>query len=80
MLSSFQMRDIKSIKKSVKELFELQERLKHTVNRLTFRDLSKMFNVSERTIRRWKKEENLPIEVYIPMINKLVEIGKKEKH
>lgn len=68
------MKDIKAIKQSVKELFELQERLRYPI-----RELAEMLHVNTRTIRRWKDKESLPHSVYVPMINKLLEVEKKGK-
>lgn len=70
----YTMRDIKDVKKSVKDLFELQERLRYPIG-----ELAEMFHVDTRTIRRWKKMESLPRPVYVPMINKLLEVEKKKR-
>jgi len=68
------MRNIVAIKQSVKELFELQKRLRYPI-----KELAEMLRVDEKTIRRWKSMESLPNQVYVPMINKLLEVEKKRK-
>lgn len=68
------MRDIKDVKRTVDELFELKKRLRYPT-----KELAKMFHVSVRTIQKWGNRTHLPQPVYIPMIKKLVEIGKKGK-
>ena len=68
------MRDIRAIKQIIKDLHKF-----NAIYRYSFKELAKMFQVSERTISRWFNGENLPQPVYIPMIKKLIEISKEKK-
>ena len=74
MLSSYQMRNIKEIKQTIKELFEVRKRI-----RFPYKELAKMFCVDLKTLYRWENEENIPNDVYLPMIRKFIEISKKNK-
>ena len=68
------MRDIRAIRQILKDLHEFNQ-----IYRYKLKDLAKMFQVDERTVRRWFNEESIPRPVYVPMIKKLVEIGKEKK-
>ena len=67
------MKDIKEIRKIVDDLIELKDR-----RRFPLTELAKMFHVDERTIRRWINKESVPQPVYVPMIEKLIEIDKEK--
>ena len=54
------------------KLFEVKEK-----RRFKFYELAKMFHVDIKTIQRWRKKESVPRQVYIPMIEKLVESEEK---
>jgi len=68
------MRDIRAIRQILEDLHEVK-----TKYRYSLKALAEMFHVTERTVRRWFNEESLPQPVYIPMIEKLVEIDKEKK-
>ena len=68
------MRDIQGLKQIIVDLYELKKRLHYSLE-----DLSKMFNCSTRTIRRWFDMESLPTQVYVPKIKELLKIDKERK-
>ena len=68
------MRDIQGLKQIIVDLYELKKRLHYSLE-----DLSKMFNCSTRTIRRWFDMESLPTQVYVPRIKELLKIDKERK-
>lgn len=68
------MRDIQGLKQIIVDLYELKKRLHYSLE-----ELSKMFDCSTRTIRRWFNMENLPTQVYIPKIKKLLTIDKEKR-
>ena len=45
--------------------------------RFKIHELAKMFHVDKKTIGRWLNKESIPRQVYIPMIEKLVESEDK---
>jgi len=67
------MRDIKAIRQIVEDLFELKKKYRYS-----FKELSDMFHVDQKTIGRWFNKESIPQPVYIPMIKKLIEIDKEK--
>jgi len=68
------MRDIRAIRQILEDLHKVK-----TKYRYSLKALAEMFQVSDRTVKRWFNEESIPQPVYIPMIKKLVEIGKEKK-
>ena len=67
------MKDLNAIRQIVDDLIELKDR-----RRFPLSELAKMFHVDERTIRRWVNKESVPQPVYVPMIQKLIEIDKEK--
>ena len=67
------MKDLNAIRQIVDDLIELKDR-----RRFPLSELAKMFHVDKRTIKRWFDKENIPLPVYIPMIEKLIEISKEK--
>ena len=61
------------------EVNELINKLSEVKNKRRFkiRDYAKMFHVDPKTIQRWLNGESIPRQVYIPMIEKLVESEEK---
>ena len=69
------MKDKKEIKQLVKEMFEIVDKLN-----ISYTELAKMLRLrSIKSLYRWKNGECMPQLVYIPMIEKLVELFKERK-
>lgn len=69
------MQDTQKIKQLVSELFEVVDRL-----HIKYTEVARMLRIrSVKTLYRWKNGENLPQLVYLPMIEKLIEINKERK-
>jgi hypothetical protein len=70
------MQDIQKTKQLVSELFEIVDRL-----HIHYTEISRMLRLrSVKTLYRWKNGENLPQLVYLPMIEKLIEVEKKRQN
>lgn len=69
------MKDKNERKALVKEMFEIVDRL-----HISYTELARMLRLrSIKSLYRWKNEECMPQLVYIPMIEKLVELFKERK-
>lgn len=69
------MKDREKIKQLINEMFEIVDRL-----HISYTELSKMLRLrSIKSLYRWKNGECMPQLVYIPMIEKLVELFKERK-
>ncbi len=68
------MRNIEEIKQIIKELFRIRKKLK-----FRYKELANMFKVNIRTLSRWEDGNNIPNEVYLPMIKKFIELSKTKR-
>ena len=62
------------IKQLIKELFKARKRLNYRYSKFV-----EMFHVNRRTLSRWENGDNIPNEVYLPMIKKFIELSKTKK-
>ena len=62
------------------DINELINKLSEMKNKRRFKvhEYAKMFRVDPKTIQRWLNRESIPRQVYLPMIEKLVE--KEEEY
>ena len=61
------------------DIDKLIDKLSEIKNKRRFKvfELAKMFQVDPKTIQRWLNGESIPRQVYLPMIEKLVESEEK---
>ena len=60
--------------KLINKLFEIAHHKKYTI-----KELAEMFQVEPKTITRWKQRKHLPRQVYIPMIEKFIQLEGQYK-